>query len=201
MHKVKFGNSYWYVLKKDSEKILLCSRYEEKYLKLCDYSTSEDFFREVRRYMNVDFYDSKFSESDRKHILIVKNNYPYINYFTDELGYNRKRYEMKKEKDRVFPLKYDDVCNLSKRDLCDLCDSYESDYRLILLPSSINSNQNIPAIYYYEPWNNNQKYKECFEISNYKYEDIRGFDYEDYSFYCKPCIWVDLKANLVYEDR
>ena len=44
---------------------------------------------------------------------IVKNNYPDINYFTDELGYDRKRYEMKKEKDRVFPLKYDDVCNLS----------------------------------------------------------------------------------------
>ena len=162
MHEVKFGNRYWYVLKKDSEKILLCSRYEEKYLKPCNYSTSEDFFREVRRYMNVDFYDSKFSESDRKHILIVKNNYPYINYFTDVLGYDRKRYEMKKEKDRVFPLKYDDVCNLSKRDLCDLCDSYESDYRLILLPSSINSNQNIPAIYYYEPWNNNQKYKGVF---------------------------------------
>ena len=88
MHKVKFGNSYWYVLKKDSEKILLCSRsrYEEKYLKPCSYSTSKDFFREVRRYMNVDFYDSKFSESDRKHILIVKNNYPYRGFPRNRRG-------------------------------------------------------------------------------------------------------------------
>lgn len=201
---VKFGKKTWIVLKETPEKLLLAgsawAEDREMFLKKYNYltqafdwlkynDTSEGFFDEARRFMKF-FYDYCFSEEDRKHILTVENKYPVKRGDT---------FIMENRKDRVFPLKYEDVCDLTSDELCRFyysdCDNHNVG---ILLPSVIDEYQRIPTI---NLWNYSNWVSEWYYYCvNCQYESVRYYltqwIYDD--FYCIPSVWVDSGVKLIY---
>lgn len=85
-------------------------------------------------------------------------------------------------KNGYYHLRYEDVCNLSSRDLGKLSTGYESKEKVILLSSTIDSKQIVPIISFFEPFKSTQKTGDCFEISYYEYKELHSYEYEDYSF-------------------
>ena len=145
----------------------------------------------MREYLNVTFSNYVFSENDKKHIVVVENKYPIMSVGTDDLGFRTTTFKMESKKDRVFPLRYVDVCGLSSRELTDIR-SLSKGEKVILLPQSIDKNQRIPTISCYEDWKSGKDYQEIAELSFEILErDIK--DDESYldSIEVVPAIWVD----------
>lgn len=90
----------------------------------------------MREYLNVTFSNYVFSESDKKHIVVIQNKYPVVSWEKDDLGFSTTNFKMEVQKDRVFPLRYVDVCGLSSRELTDICSLRKGD-KVILLPQNI----------------------------------------------------------------
>ena len=205
---VYFGGKSWYVIKNESGKILLigngqAGNYFYRASDWLRYNTNcVGYFEECRRYLNVDFCDSTFSEEEKKHIIVVENNYPTYSSYTDDLGFKRDGYAMQKKKDRVFPAKVDDLRGLTSRELYKIqaldeiaCTGGKTG-KVILLPSTIDSKQTIPTISYYTPWNSDRAY-DGHKIDSFEYNTLRGYESDsEYDFFCMPCIWVDSSTNL-----
>lgn len=198
MDWIKFAGESWNIIKKENGKTLLAFfsssfgnesfffRTENFFERNCSY-----FYETMREYLNVTFSNYVFSESDKKHIVVTENKYPVVSWEKDDLGFSTTNFKMKVQKDRVFPLRYVDVCGLSSRELRDIRDLSKGE-KVILLPQNIDKNQRIPTISCYEDWKSGKDYQEIAELSFETLErDIK--DDESYldSITVIPAIWVD----------
>lgn len=198
MDWIKFAGESWNIIKKENGKTLLAFfsssfgnesfffRTENFFERNCSY-----FYETMREYLNVTFSNYVFSESDKKHIVVTENKYPVVSWEKDDLGFSTTNFKMKVQKDRVFPLRYVDVCDLSSRELRDIRDLSKGE-KVILLPQNIDKNQRIPTISCYEDWKSGKDYQEIAELSFETLErDIK--DDESYldSITVIPAIWVD----------
>jgi hypothetical protein len=184
---VKFSGSYWYVLKEESNKVLLSGYRVSVSYEVENSSSLPEFFEKVYQKLNGQYYDRNILESDKKYVQIVTNKYPTKQYEVDELGFSRTVCKLVEKKDRFFPLKYDDARFLDSNDLGHVC--YADDERVILLPQTLSSNQIVPTV---RDW----RYENpTCQINSLPYETIRNYAYDEgESFSCIPCCWVDKKA-------
>lgn len=198
MDWIKFAGENWSIIKKENGKTLLAFRSgffgdesfhfrtEGFFERNCSY-----FYETMREYLNVTFSNYIFSESDKKHIVVTENKYPIVSWEKDDLGFSTTNFKMKVQKDRVFPLRYVDVCGLSSRELTDIR-SLSKGEKVILLPQSIDKNQRIPTISRHGDWKTGKMYQQLDEFSFETLErDIK--DDESYldSIEVVPAIWVD----------
>lgn len=195
---IRFAGERWDILKKENGKTLLAFssgffgneslmfRTKNFFERDCSY-----FYKTMREYLNVTFSNYVFSESDKKHIVVIQNKYPVVSWEKDDLGFSTTNFKMEVQKDRVFPLRYVDICGLSSRELTDICSLRKGD-KVILLPQNIDKNQRIPTISYHEDWKTGRSYQQLEEFSFETLErDIK--DDESYldSITVIPAIWVD----------
>lgn len=214
---VKFGNKVWYVLKETPEKILLAGDTWEKnyvwqvdfshnitsegeYIRLFEYKNCEEFFNSVHIYLNEMYYNSSFSEEDKKHIITVENKYPVIRETEDEQGTKKNTFTMESKEDRIFPLKYEDVRDFDTHQLGCFQYGYWFKESTLLLPpvSDIDERQPIPAIERWWDERRDEGEKEHSISTSYTYDEMvdlscaRGLRY----YYVVPCVWVDAETNL-----
>ncbi len=198
MDWIKFAGESWNIIKKENGKTLLAFRpgffgNESFFFRTKEFFYSDccRFYERMREYLNVTFSNYIFSENDKKHIVVVENKYPVMLAGSDDLGFRTTTFKMKSKKDRVFPLRYVDVCGLLSRELTDIR-SLSKGEKVILLPQSIDKNQRIPTISCHEDWKTGKIYQQLDEFSFETLErDIK--DDESYldSIEVVPAIWVD----------
>lgn len=196
MKSVKFAGERWNVLKSEGNKLLLAlaysivgnyslydvaGRYVDVGGGLRDkdiptyFSTGKyplSFYANVRDFLNVKLFNYLFTESQKSGIQIIENMYPFCYTYKDELGYSKTGYKMEKMKDYMFCLREKDVRGFSSHELYEIR-NLEKREKVLLFPSSMDSNEYIPTISYYSPWNERMRDRDCYEICRQKYETLK----------------------------
>ena len=183
----KSSKEEWRVIREEKDRLLLVGT-PFVFQNLPMDTSIDRAFEAVRKKLNESFCDSFFSDEEMEHILIVENEYQVITFKKDELGFSRKKIGMEKRRERIFPAKYEDLKDLSSRELYRISGDSNT---TVLLPNSIGKNLELPLITY----SDGRIHKDSFKIGSISYEEMReNVDNDVCTYSVIPSMWVDINA-------